>query len=130
MWLLNILILSHWPLAKILVRAPDFVMCIITIMYFGSGAWLIHPLVFSTSGSWSPSATIAFKRTASLNSTKLSQPYTTTKNFIRCKIAFSLMDSTVICQQGATSSLHQPARELNLAEQQLDLIVREAQLSA
>ena len=88
------------------------------------------PMVFSTSGGWGPSATIAFKRLASLISTKLSQPYSTTMNFIRCKVTFSLIDSTVMCLRGARSAFHQPARELNLAEQPLDLVIREAQLSA
>ena len=87
-------------------------------------------LEFSTSGGWGPSATIAFKRLASHISTKLSQSYSTMMNFIQCKITFSLMNSTVMCLRGARSSFHQPARELNLAEQPLDLVAREAQLSA
>lgn len=58
------------------------------------------PLVFSTSGGWGPSATITFKRLASLISSKVSQPYSKTLSFIRCKIAFSLIDSAVMCLRG------------------------------
>ena len=41
--------------------------------------------------------------------------------FHLCKVAFSLI--------GATSFLRQPARDLNLLEQPLDVIAREARLS-
>ena len=87
------------------------------------------PLVMSTSGGWGPSATVAYKRLASLISAKVSQPYSTTLNFIRCKLSFSLIDSTVMCLRGARSSFHHPSRDLNLQEQPLDLIASEAQLS-
>ena len=50
------------------------------------------PLVLSTSGDWGPSATVAFKRLADLN-----QPYSSTLSLIRCKIAFSLIDSAIAC---------------------------------
>ena len=84
------------------------------------------PLVMSTSGGWGPSATVVYKRLASLISAKVSQPYSTTLYFIRCKLAFSIIDSTVMCLRGARSSFHQPARELNLNEQPLDLVASEA----
>jgi hypothetical protein len=81
------------------------------------------PLVMSTSGGWGPSATTAYKRLASLISTKISQPYSITMNFIRCKISFSLIDSLIMCLRGARSSFHCP--DLNLHDQPLDLIVNE-----
>ena len=84
------------------------------------------PLVMSTSGGWGPSATVVYKRLASLISAKVSQPYSTTLYFIRCKLAFSIIDSTVMCLRGARSSFHQPARELNLNEQPLDLVASKA----
>ena len=68
------------------------------------------PLVLSTSGGWGLSATVAFKRLAGLISKKHDQPYSSTLNFIRCKIAFSLIDSAVACLRGPRSAFHAPAR--------------------
>jgi len=61
------------------------------------------PLVLSTSGGWGLSAMVAFKRLAGLISEKHDQPYSSTLNFIRCKIAFSLIDSAIACLQGLPS---------------------------
>ena len=80
------------------------------------------PLVFSMSGGWGPSATVAFRRLASLISNKVSQPYSATLGFI----AFSLIDSAVMCLRGARSQIHNPSRDLNLHSQPLDLIAYEA----
>ena len=87
------------------------------------------PLVFSTSGGWGPSATVTFRRLASLISNKVSQSYSATLGFIRCKIAFSLIDSAVMCLRGARSSTHNTSRDLNLHSQPLDLIANEARWS-
>ena len=87
------------------------------------------PLVFSTSGGWSPSATVTFRRLASLISNKVSQPYSATLGFIRCKIVFSLIDLAVMCLCGTRSSIHNSSRDLNLHSQPLDLIANEARWS-
>ena len=83
------------------------------------------PLVFSTSGGWGPSATVTFRRLASLISNKVSQPYSATLGFIRSKIAFSLIDSAALCLCGARFSIHNSSRGLNLHSQPLDLIANE-----
>ena len=87
------------------------------------------PLVMSTSGGWGPSATMAYKRLASLLAEKLKQPYSLTLNYIRCKISFSLIDSVIMCVRGARSSFHQPAKDMNVIDTPLDLIANEACLS-
>ena len=88
------------------------------------------PIVLSTSGGWGPAATVAFKRLASLLSDKLVQPYSRTLGFLRCKIAFSLLDSAIMCLRGARSSFHSPAHNnADVQDQPLDLIAREARLS-
>ena len=84
------------------------------------------PLVFSTSGGWGYSVTATFRRLASLISNKVSKPYSATLGFIRCKIAFSLIDLAVMCLHGAKSSIHNPPRDSNLHSQPLDLIANEA----
>ena len=88
------------------------------------------PLVLSKSGGWGPSATVAFKRLAGLISEKHDQPYSSTLNFIRCKIAFSLIDSAVACLRDPRSAFHAPARDFNLTDHPLDLIRAEVQLQA
>ena len=64
------------------------------------------PIIFSTSGGWGPSATVAFRRLAGLLSDKLSQPHSRTLGLLRCKAAFSLLDSTIMWLRGARSSFH------------------------
>ena len=63
---------------------------------------------------------MAFKRLAGLISEKHGQPYSSTLNFIRCKISFSLIDSAIACLHGPRSAFHAPARELNLTDHPLD----------
>ena len=55
------------------------------------------PVALSTSSGWGPAVTVAFKRLASLLSCKLVQPYSRTLGFLRRKIAFSLLDSAIMC---------------------------------
>ena len=55
------------------------------------------PIVLSTSGGWGPSATVAFRRLASLQADKLAQPYSRTLGLLRCRIAFTLLDSLIMC---------------------------------
>ena len=87
------------------------------------------PIVLSTSGGWGPSATVAFRRLAGLLSIKHSQPYSTTLGFIRCKITFSLIESTIMCLRGARSSFHNPAHNtIGGQDCPLDLITNEARL--
>jgi hypothetical protein len=84
------------------------------------------PLVMSTSGGWGPSATMAYKHLATLLAEKLHQPYSLTLNFIRCKISFTLIDSVIKCVRGASSSFHQPVRDMSVIDSPLDLIANEA----
>ena len=88
------------------------------------------PLVLSTSGGWGPSTTVAFKRLAGLIPEKYDQSYSSTLSFIRCKIAFSLIDSAIACLRVPRSAFHAPVRDLNLMDYPLDLIRAEVQLEA
>ena len=85
------------------------------------------PLVFSTSGGWGPAATVTYKRLASMIAEKYGQSYNSTLRFIRCKIAYSLLDSAVMCLRAPRSSMHSPTI-LNLYDQPLDLVNHEAQI--
>ena len=61
------------------------------------------PLVFSTSGGVGPSASIFFKRLASLLSTKRNAHYGSVMFWIHCKISFALIHSAILCLCGTCS---------------------------
>ena len=86
------------------------------------------PLVLSTSGGWGPSATVVFQRLAGLMATKHNQAYSTTLQFIRCKISFSLINFTLMCLRGPRSLFHAVANDINFCDQPLDFVRRDAQL--
>ena len=48
---------------------------------------------------------------------------------LRCKVAFSLLDSTIMCPREAISSFHNPVVVVGVHDQPLDLIVSETWLS-
>ena len=74
------------------------------------------PLVFSTAGGMGPIATVVYKRLASLIAMKLQKPYSQILRWIRCKLSFSLIRSTIRCLRGSRSSLHHPARHFTSLE--------------
>ena len=86
------------------------------------------PIVLSTTGGWGPSASIVFKRLASMISEKHSSSYSSTMKMIRSKVAFSLIDSAIMCLRGARSSFHRPVKALNLIDNPIDLMVNEGQI--
>ena len=61
------------------------------------------PLVFNTSGGMGPTATTVYKRIASLISEKYDRPYSNTIRWIRCRLNFSLLRSTIMCLRGSRS---------------------------
>ena len=86
------------------------------------------PIVLSTTGGWGPSASIVFKRLASMISEKHSSSYSSTMKIIHSKVAFSLIDLAIMCLRGARSSFHRPVKELNLIDNPTDLMVNEGQI--
>ena len=80
------------------------------------------PLVMSATGGLGTSAGVFYKRLAPMISQKHSSPYCETMKMIRCKLAFSLVDSAGLCLRGARSALHRPAR-LDLNDTPIDMIV-------
>ena len=55
------------------------------------------PLVFSTAGGLGPTVTVMFKRLASLLAVKLNDHYSKVLSWIRCKINFVLIRSSIMC---------------------------------
>ena len=62
------------------------------------------PLVLSASGGLTKEATNFYKRLASLLADKWDQPYSQTRNWLRCRISFALLHSAIQCIRGACSS--------------------------
>ena len=67
------------------------------------------PLVFSTSGGMGTTATVVYKRIASMLSEKQDQSYSKTMHWIRCMLNFSLLRSAIMCLRGSRSAQHCPA---------------------
>ena len=67
------------------------------------------PLVFSTSGGMGTTATVVYKRIASMLSEKQDQSYSKTMHWIRCRLNFSLLRSAIMCLRGSRSAQHRPA---------------------
>ena len=61
------------------------------------------PLIFSTSGGMGPAAEVTYKRLASMIAEHQKKSYSTTINFIRCRLSFSLIRSAVLCLRGYRS---------------------------
>ena len=83
------------------------------------------PIVLSSTGGWGQSAIIMYKRLASLIAMKHAASYNETMGMLWSKIAFSLIDSAVMCLRGARSSFHKPAKALDLIDTPGDLVVNE-----
>ena len=60
-------------------------------------------LFFSASGGMGPTATIVYKRLASLLAEKYDKPYCQTIHWLRCHLNFSLLHSAITCIQGSRS---------------------------
>ena len=68
------------------------------------------PLVLSSTGGLGREATIAYKRIASLLSTKWDRPYPSVLSWIRCSLSFSLLRSSIRCIRGHRSRCGFPVR--------------------
>ena len=64
------------------------------------------PLVFSTGGGLAPIAIQVYNRLALLVSEKSDRQYSFVINYIRCKLSFSLIRSTIRCLRGSRSIYH------------------------
>ena len=82
------------------------------------------PLIFSSSGGMGPSATVVFKRIATLLSEKRGHPYSHVLYWIRAKLCYSLLRSAVMCLRGSRSSYHR----CNLTDLSIDLACAESRV--
>ena len=59
------------------------------------------PAVFSTTGGMGKASSSLYKRIASLLSEKTGEAYSTTMAWIRCRLSFALLRSSIMCIRGA-----------------------------
>ena len=83
------------------------------------------PLVMSVTGGLGRIATTVYKRLASMLSNKWNQPYSTTMCWLRCRLSFSLLRSSILAIRGARSSSGH-----FIKSQPVDLVSAESQVSS
>lgn len=69
------------------------------------------PLVLSLTGGMGASATVCYKRLASMLAQKRDQTYSSTMAWLRCTLSFALLRSSVQCIRGARSAAGRAARD-------------------
>lgn len=80
------------------------------------------PLVLSATGGLGHIATATYKRLATLLAEKWDQPYSPTMYWLRCRLSFSLLRSTIQAIRGTRSASGRALR----AAPQIDLAIQEA----
>ena len=85
------------------------------------------PLVFSTTGGMGNTATVVYKRLASLHADKFEKPYSEIIHWLRCRLSFSLLRSSIMCIRGSRSAIHRPASPLLLGDN-IDLACAEGRV--
>ena len=75
--------------------------------------WTVFtPLVFSSTGGLGREATISYKRLADLLAHKRDKPYPVIMAWLRCKLSFAAVCSSILCIRGSISSANHPVRDL------------------
>ena len=69
------------------------------------------PLVFSLTGGMGPTASVCYKRLASMVAQKRDQTYSSTMAWLRCVLSFALLRSSIQCIRGARSAAGRAARD-------------------
>ena len=97
-----------------LVQTWEGCACYLTTMVVSAGPWdqghiaigigIEHfsftLLVMSSTGGLGPASTSTYKRLATLLAAKWNQPYTSTMNWLRCRLLFSLLRSSIQAIRG------------------------------
>ena len=72
------------------------------------------PLVFTTTGSMGREGTTFYKRLADMLSHKQEKPYSVVMGWLRCRLSFAILRSSIMCLRGTRSSFGHPVNEVNL----------------
>ena len=85
------------------------------------------PLVFSAAGGMGSTATVVYKRLASLLADKRNTTYSTTLHWLRCRLNFSLLRSAVMCLRGSRTTAHW---KTNYSTESIDLACSEGRVQS
>ena len=69
------------------------------------------PIVLSATGGMAKSATVFYRRLAAMLSEKQGTPYSSTINWIRCKLSFALLRMAILSVRGGRSKPGRPAND-------------------
>ena len=83
------------------------------------------PLIFSTSGGMGPTASVVYKRLASLIAAKRKAPYSRTMTWVRAQLSFALTRSAIMCLRVSRGTRRQ--FDMSVVPP-LDLVTRECHL--
>ena len=72
------------------------------------------PLVLSSTGGMGREATTFFKRLADMLSHKQQKPYSVVMNWLRCRLSFAALRSSIMCIRGSRSSIHHPIHDADI----------------
>ena len=72
------------------------------------------PLVFSTTGGMGREATTFYKRLADMLARKQQMPYPVVISWLRCKLSFAAVRSSIMCIRGTRSSINRPLRDADI----------------
>ena len=72
------------------------------------------PLVFSTTGGMGREATTFYKRLADKLAWKQQKPYSVVMSWLRCKLSFAAIRSSIMCIRGSRSSTHRLVRDADI----------------
>ena len=84
------------------------------------------PLVFSSTGGMGKEATTCYKRIASLLALKKNATYSHTMAWIRYRLSFALLRSSLMCIRGTRSHVYHAIKS---SEVSIDLVLCESRLS-
>ena len=73
------------------------------------------PLVLSTNGGMGKEATTFYKRLADMIAHKRQQHYSVVMGWLRCRISFASLRSSVMCIRGSRSSFHRPINSSDIS---------------
>ena len=71
-------------------------------------------LVFSTTGGMGQEATTFYKRLADTLARKQQKPYSVVISWLRCKLSFAVVRSSIMCIRGTRSSNYRPLRDADI----------------
>lgn len=72
------------------------------------------PLVFSTTGGMGQEATTFYKRLADMIHYKEDKPYSVVMSWLRCKLSFAAIRSSIMCIRGSRSTINRPQRDVDI----------------